>query len=348
MESYGKGELLSPLRQRPHSTDRSTSFAFFLVGVTLKSIIVQLTVQIVANRISILITDPQRKRYLRWGPFGLVLALNIGVYCIWIPAHLRISTTFVDINHYYSRCEKVIYTLADASLNVYFCYLVKSRLISAGMAKYTRLYRFNICIIVVNLSMDVLLIGSMSLPNELVYVQLYPVVYMAKLNIEMSMAETISKVARSSNEATGRGAARKGDDLCSTSEHGYHSSVDSGMMLAPAKLDVGPRVPVNTASRASIVGRSPQRHFDRQASVYNSLYHAWVSGGMSSQAHLGTRGSRQKQGDRGPEFEVGNGPTLAVDGAKEQQNVITKDTVVHVRTESVRNVPTPTRGDVDR
>lgn len=43
-----------------------------------------------------------------------------------------------------------------------------------------------------------MLIGLMSLPNQVVYVQFHPIAYMVKLYIEMSMADLIVKVARSS------------------------------------------------------------------------------------------------------------------------------------------------------
>lgn len=41
-----------------------------------------------------------------------------------------------------------------------------------------------------------MLIGLMSLPNQLVYIQFHPVAYMVKLNIEMSMASLIARLAR--------------------------------------------------------------------------------------------------------------------------------------------------------
>lgn len=41
-----------------------------------------------------------------------------------------------------------------------------------------------------------MLIGLMSLKNQLVYIQFHPVTYMVKLNIEMSMAAMITKLAR--------------------------------------------------------------------------------------------------------------------------------------------------------
>ena len=43
-----------------------------------------------------------------------------------------------------------------------------------------------------------MLIGLMSLPNQVVYIQFHPIAYMVKLNIEMSMADLIVKTARNS------------------------------------------------------------------------------------------------------------------------------------------------------
>lgn len=44
-----------------------------------------------------------------------------------------------------------------------------------------------------------MLIGLMSLPNQVVYIQFHPVAYMVKLNIEMSMASLITRLARGDN-----------------------------------------------------------------------------------------------------------------------------------------------------
>lgn len=44
-----------------------------------------------------------------------------------------------------------------------------------------------------------MLIGLMSLPNQDVYIQFHPVTYMVKLNIEMTMADLIMKLAKTEN-----------------------------------------------------------------------------------------------------------------------------------------------------
>lgn len=47
-------------------------------------------------------------------------------------------------------------------------------------------------------SFQVMLLGLMALPNQVVYIQFHPVAYMVKLYIEMSMADLIVKVATTS------------------------------------------------------------------------------------------------------------------------------------------------------
>jgi hypothetical protein len=45
-----------------------------------------------------------------------------------------------------------------------------------------------------------MLIGLMFLPNQVVYIQFHPVAYMVKLNIEMSMASLVIRLARGKGE----------------------------------------------------------------------------------------------------------------------------------------------------
>lgn len=44
-----------------------------------------------------------------------------------------------------------------------------------------------------------MLIGLMSMPNQVVFIQFHPVVYMVKLNIEMSTAKLITRLPRGPN-----------------------------------------------------------------------------------------------------------------------------------------------------
>ncbi|KAM0335028.1 hypothetical protein ACHAQA_000062 [Verticillium albo-atrum] len=155
--------------------------------------------QIIVNRCAILLTDPNKAFRLKWGIAGLITLVNISVYCIWIPARLQVSERYIHINEWWDRCEKGIYLIVDAMLNFYFIRIVKRNLILHGLTKYRTLVRFNMFIVGFSLSMDVFIIGMMSLGNSFVYMQVHPLAYIVKLNIEMSMADLIGKIARNRN-----------------------------------------------------------------------------------------------------------------------------------------------------
>lgn len=146
--------------------------------------------------------------------FFILLVVNISVFCIWIPARLQINQTYIKINSVWDRVEKGIFLVVDAGLNFYFIHLVKSRLIANGLTKYNRLFKVNLVMIAISMTMDVcyrlsstwspltnqvLLIAMMSLPNDIVYLQFHPLAYLVKLHIEMNMAELITKVVKASN-----------------------------------------------------------------------------------------------------------------------------------------------------
>lgn len=71
----------------------------------------------------------------------------------------------VNLNHAFEKGEKSFFLLVDLGLNVYFLYLVRFRLIADGLSKYWRLFNFNVGMVVISTSMDILLLGFLSLPN---------------------------------------------------------------------------------------------------------------------------------------------------------------------------------------
>ncbi|KAI7764876.1 hypothetical protein LZL87_005589 [Fusarium oxysporum] len=170
--------------------------------------------QIIVNRIALLHVSPTIVRRLKWGIFIILALINVSVFCIWIPARLQISQTYIDINNIWDRIEKGIFAVIDLALNFYFVYLVRSSLISYGLTKYVVLYRFNLVMVIVSISMDILIIGSMSLRNTFLYVktleyclsanrrvsyvEFHPLAYLVKLHIELSMAELIAKIVKAS------------------------------------------------------------------------------------------------------------------------------------------------------
>ncbi|KAH8661036.1 hypothetical protein BGZ61DRAFT_564503 [Ilyonectria robusta] len=179
------------------------SFAFYFCILTLWALQVQFLLQIIVNRCAILMHDRTFVWRLKYGVAAFITAINISVYCIWIPARLQISDSYIHINEIWDRCEKVIYLLVDAALNFLFIRIVRRNLVELGLSKYDNLVKFNMFIIVFSLSMDVLIVAMMSLDNTFVYMQFHPLAYIVKLNIEMSMASLIAKIARQSGHAHG-------------------------------------------------------------------------------------------------------------------------------------------------
>ncbi|KAM0217634.1 hypothetical protein ACHAQI_001683 [Fusarium lateritium] len=160
---------------------------------------VQCLIQIIINRVSLLMVVRSNGTKLKWICFLILLVINISVFCIWVPARLQISDTYIHLNEIWDRCEKVIFAIMDAILNFYFIYIVKKRLVANGLQKYTRLYQMNMALCACSIALDILLICMMSLPNGFVYIQFHPLVYLLKLQIEMNMADLIGKVVRASN-----------------------------------------------------------------------------------------------------------------------------------------------------
>ncbi|XWX01598.1 hypothetical protein V2A60_009626 [Cordyceps javanica] len=175
------------------------SFAFYFCILTLWALQVQFLLQIIINRCALLLTSKKHAQRVKIGVAVLITAINVSVYCIWVPARLQVSELYIHINEYWDRAEKIIYLVVDAVLNVYFIRVVQHNLVEHGLAKYRNLVRFNMFIIGFSLSMDVLIISMMSLKNTFVYMQFHPLAYIVKLNIEMSMAGLIARIAKSRN-----------------------------------------------------------------------------------------------------------------------------------------------------
>ncbi|BGP48949.1 hypothetical protein JCM10450v2_004828 [Rhodotorula kratochvilovae] len=173
------------------------SFIFYFAILTCWALQVQFLLQIIVNRLNLLISDTRHQNYLKYGVAGLITAINISVYCIWIPARLQINETYMHINTIWDRCEKCIYLVIDALLNYHFIRVVKARLVSNGLDRYRPLVTFNQRLILVSISMDALIIGMMSLPNTFVYMSMHPVAYLVKLLIELSLGSLIVEISSS-------------------------------------------------------------------------------------------------------------------------------------------------------
>ncbi|KAF9701192.1 hypothetical protein EKO04_001073 [Ascochyta lentis] len=171
------------------------SFWFYMSILLSWSIQVQLLLQIIINRVRIILADKRKGRFLLTGTAIIVTLINISVFCIWIPARLQISNRWIHTNNIWDRIEKVLYLCIDGFLNFYFIRVVRANLVKNGLEKYNKLVQFNQHMIVISLLMDVMIIAAMWIPNGFVYAIFHPLAYLVKLNIEMSMAHLIKKIA---------------------------------------------------------------------------------------------------------------------------------------------------------
>ncbi|KAH7116178.1 hypothetical protein B0J11DRAFT_119129 [Dendryphion nanum] len=200
------------------------SFAFYFTILFWWCIQVQLLLQIIINRIRVIVPDRRKSKHIMIATAALVTGINISVFCIWIPARLQISKRYHLINEIWDRIEKVLYLIIDALLNWYFLKVVKANLINNGLQKYNKLLLFNQRIIIVSLLMDVMIIAAMSIPNSFVYIQFHPLAYLVKLNIEMTMANLIKRIAISASRKTGNVSIA--NEFASLSTSGKYNSTN--------------------------------------------------------------------------------------------------------------------------
>lgn len=139
---------------------------------------VQLLMQIIVNRISIIAEHRSTIFKLKWGTALVITCINIAVFCIWIPSHMvppasqlyvpmfnvtklhwvEVLTycSIVRINEYWDRVSKVLILLVDAGLNWYFLRTVKKRLLQQHqLKKYEPLVGFNAKLMIISIAMDV-------------------------------------------------------------------------------------------------------------------------------------------------------------------------------------------------
>lgn len=68
-----------------------------ILAVFLWAIQIHLLLQIIINRIRIILHDRQKGRILIIGVAVFIFLINISVFCIWIPARLQINQRYVDL-----------------------------------------------------------------------------------------------------------------------------------------------------------------------------------------------------------------------------------------------------------
>ena len=115
---------------------------------------VQCLMQILANRLCLIMYNPARERWLRIGLLIAIGIINVSVFIIWVPARMGIQP-YVEINRVWDRTEKAIFASIDLALNAYFMRLVKSKLVASGLTQYNLVYKYNLAMVCVSISLDV-------------------------------------------------------------------------------------------------------------------------------------------------------------------------------------------------
>ncbi|KAL7764082.1 hypothetical protein ACKLNR_005227 [Fusarium oxysporum f. sp. zingiberi] len=234
------------------------SFWVFFFIIVFWSMQIQFTLQIIINRISLLLGNKTNINRVKWGVAVVASLINISGFCIWVPARLQISHLYEEINIVWDRTEKAVFLIVDLSLNLYFIYLVRSRLIACGLTKYTELFHFNVIMVVISVSLDCVLMGATFLPSPVVYVQFHQLVYLLKLYIEMNVASLLGHIVKSSREKDARptegGRQRVRDELqVAVLSPIYKGFIDHVAQRTEAMLPVIHEVFPNNASDGSVL-----------------------------------------------------------------------------------------------
>lgn len=128
---------------------------------------VQCTTQIIINRVSLIMFNPPRASRLKWTVAVFIGIINVSVFCVWIPAHLHANPAIMRANQIWERTEKSIFLVLELGLNSYFMWLIHSELIANGLRKYHALFKLNVAMVVLSVSLDGVIIGVISLHNDL-------------------------------------------------------------------------------------------------------------------------------------------------------------------------------------
>ncbi|RGP65261.1 hypothetical protein FSPOR_7395 [Fusarium sporotrichioides] len=268
------------------------SFWIFFALLCLWVVQIQCICGIIINRISLLMVDRRNAIKIRWITAIILGLINISVFCIWIPAQLQISQRYHDINYIWDRIEKGIFLIVDAALHGYFIYLIRIKLIANGLTKYQPLMRYNFIMIFISMSLDLILIGSMSIGNGFIYVQFHPLVYMLKLHIEMNISALIVRVVRATGDHSSypdgyedtelrskvrahasrkTGSTRAGGPMFSTAGRNLEVRVDAGNDPTDSQIKPhqGPGITKVTQTHVQVM----DKHDEDDASSQSSTRH---------------------------------------------------------------------------
>ncbi|KAH9465180.1 hypothetical protein Pst134EA_013073 [Puccinia striiformis f. sp. tritici] len=178
----------------------NTSVPYYLCVVNLWAIQLNCVFQIMVSRIILIWSSTVHRRILRWGIFMWALVLTAAVFSTWIPARLRISDKFIQIDTIWYRATRVICLLTNACLNFTFIYSVKQTLVANGLKKYNKLLRFNAKILALSLILDLVPILLLLCHSSLLYISFFPLSTMVKLETELVTNDLIVDVINSEQQ----------------------------------------------------------------------------------------------------------------------------------------------------
>lgn len=113
--------------------------------------------------------NQRQAKQLKWGLAALITPVCCVVLYVWTVGHFPEATPEqVARNFRLEIAEKIFFLLIDLSLNLYFLYLVRYRLIAYGLTKYWKLFKFNVIMVFISTTLDALLLGFINLPNPFV------------------------------------------------------------------------------------------------------------------------------------------------------------------------------------
>lgn len=252
---------------------------------------IQLLMLIMVNRVSLIMYNPVAERRLKVGVFLIITLLNMGVMLTWIPAQLQINQGFITAVGIYHWIEKSLFTIVDAALNCLFIYLVRTKLVNPGLTRYRHLYRFNVAMVIVSISLDVTVIGMVATGYPEIFVGFRALSAMLKLHIEMTIADFIAKIIKASRMEDNTG------DMNFTPDSGppdsdvrgtWHSSrqnTTSGSRLRSENM-----VPIEGArvhTRPSVASAGDRRESEatqlgRDSEQHGQRKWSWVKGATQS------------------------------------------------------------------
>ncbi|RSL98988.1 hypothetical protein CEP52_009976 [Fusarium oligoseptatum] len=176
------------------------SFWVFFFIIVFWSMQIQFILQIIINRIALLLPSKRGVNKIKWGVAIIVSLINLSGFCIWIPARLQISHLYEEINVIWDRTEKA----------------------------YWQLFHFNVVMVFVSVTLDCVLMGATFLPSPVVYVQFHQLTYLLKLYIEMNVASLLGHIVKG---AANRDGTRAGDGRYAHKPHDEITNVRMATLI---------------------------------------------------------------------------------------------------------------------